>query len=59
MDWKALALWLADCQAATAEYDGTLKSTSKSRRRRLQSRRDRWIGDGRVLGRGCDWGAAG
>lgn len=36
-DWQALALWLADCHAATAEYDGSLKSTSKSRRERLKS----------------------
>ena len=37
MDWEALALWLADCHAATAEYDGNLKSTSASRKRRLRS----------------------
>lgn len=35
MDWRSLALWLADCHAATAEYDGTLASTSMSRKRRL------------------------
>jgi hypothetical protein len=33
--WKELALYLADCCAATAEYDGELKSTSKVRRERL------------------------
>lgn len=36
MDWKSLALWLADCHAATTEYDGNLRSTSAARRRRLQ-----------------------
>ncbi len=35
--WKAVALYLADCHAATAEYDGTLKSTSKARRERFVS----------------------
>lgn len=34
-DWKAIALYLAYCHAATAEYDGVLKSCSKSRRDRL------------------------
>jgi hypothetical protein len=36
IDYKAIALYLADVHAATAEYDGRLKSTSKSRRERLQ-----------------------
>ncbi len=36
-DWKRIALWLAECHAATAEYDGSLKSTSASRRNRLVS----------------------
>lgn len=33
--WKNLAIHLADCHAATAQYDGTLKSCSKSRRERF------------------------
>ena len=35
-DWKSLALWLADCAAATAEYDGRLKSTSAARSARMR-----------------------
>jgi hypothetical protein len=37
VDWKRLALYLASCHAATAEYDGSLTSTSKTRRDRLVS----------------------
>lgn len=33
--WRRIALWLADCHAATAEYDGRLKSTSGARRNRF------------------------
>lgn len=33
--WQGVALYLADCHAATAEHDGNLSSTSKSRRGRL------------------------
>lgn len=33
---EGIALYLADCHAATSEYDGTLKSVSKSRSRRLR-----------------------
>jgi len=33
--WKALAIHLADCHAATAQYDGMLSSCSKSRRERF------------------------
>lgn len=36
-DWKSIALYLADCHAATAEYDGALSSTSKTRRERFAS----------------------
>jgi len=36
-DWRKIALYLADCHAATTEYDGTLKSVSASRRSRLAS----------------------
>lgn len=35
--WKTVALYLADCHAATATYDGALKSTSKSRRERFSA----------------------
>ena len=35
--WKSVALYLADCHAATATHDGALKSTSKSRRERFAS----------------------
>ena len=34
--WRNLALYLAECMAATAEYDGGLKATSASRRNRLR-----------------------
>lgn len=34
-NWKAIAVYLADCHAATAGYDGELKSTSNSRRERF------------------------
>ena len=34
-DWKGIALFLAECHAATALYDGRLKSCSKYRRDRL------------------------
>lgn len=36
-DWKAAALYLADCHAATAEYDGSLRSVSSARKKRLRS----------------------
>ena len=36
-NWKNIALYLADCHAATAEYDGLLKSCSNSRRDRFAS----------------------
>lgn len=32
--WRTVACYLADCHAATAEYDGSMKSLSKSRRDR-------------------------
>lgn len=35
--WKAVALYLADCHAATAEGDALLKSVSVSRKKRLFS----------------------
>ena len=35
--WKRVAAYLASCHAATAEYDGSLKSTSKSRLKRMKS----------------------
>lgn len=35
-EWKDIALYLASCHAATAEYDGHLKGTSKSRRNRYR-----------------------
>lgn len=35
-NWKDIALYLASCHAATAEYDGHLKTTSKSRRKRYR-----------------------
>lgn len=34
---RGFVLWLADCHAATAEYDGTLKGTSRARRERFAS----------------------
>jgi len=34
-DWKRLALALAEHHAGTMEYDGSLSSTSRVRRRRL------------------------
>lgn len=33
--WKAVAIYLAECHAATAGYDGSLTSTSKSRKLRF------------------------
>lgn len=33
--WKNAALWLADCHAATAEYDGHLSVTSRARSERF------------------------
>jgi hypothetical protein len=33
--WKYVAAYMAECHAATAEYDGNLRSMSKSRRNRL------------------------
>lgn len=35
--WKNIAIYLLDCHAATAGYDGQLKSTSKSRKTRFLS----------------------
>lgn len=35
--WRKAAAYLASCHAATAEYDGSLKSTSKSRLDRLKN----------------------
>lgn len=35
--WREMALYMMDCHAATAQYDGILKSTSKSRRKRFRS----------------------
>ena len=35
--WKGVALYLLDCHAATAGYDGQLKSVSKSRKKRFAS----------------------
>ena len=34
--WKRVAAYLAQCHAATAEYDGSLKSVSKARCKRFQ-----------------------
>lgn len=36
-DWKKIALYLADCHAATAEYDGLLASCSQARRDRFRA----------------------
>lgn len=33
--WKKVATWLADCHAATMEYEGNLKRTSESSRSRM------------------------
>jgi hypothetical protein len=33
--WKSLASYLASCHAAMAEYDGTLKGVSASRKKRF------------------------
>ncbi len=52
--WKGMALYLADCHAATATYDGELKSCSKSRQERLVSickTAAEAIREGRLLGR--------
>jgi hypothetical protein len=35
--WKSIAIYLLDCHAATAGYDGTIKSVSKSRKERFAS----------------------
>lgn len=35
--WKHLALFLADCHAATFFHEGSLKSCSKSSRRRYKN----------------------
>ena len=35
--WRMVACYLADCHAATAEYDGHLKGISKARRTRYAS----------------------
>ena len=35
--WKKVASYLASCHAATAEYDGQLKSTSQARKNRFKS----------------------
>lgn len=35
--WKAIALYLADCHAATAQSDGMLRSTSKAHAARFAS----------------------
>lgn len=32
--WKEIALWLADCHAATASYLGSIKSISKAEKNR-------------------------
>ena len=48
--WRGLAIYLADCHAATAEREGTLSSCSASRRDRfvnlLASCRDGLNGNG-------------
>lgn len=35
--WRTVAIYLADCHAATAEHDGQLSGISKSRRERYAS----------------------
>lgn len=35
--WRDVAAYLAECHAATAEYEGGLKRTSESSRRRFRS----------------------
>jgi hypothetical protein len=35
--WKRIAVYLASCHAATAEYDGQLRGTSRSRKNRYSS----------------------
>ena len=35
--WKNIAVYLLDCHAATAGYDGQLKSVAKSRKERFAS----------------------
>jgi len=35
-DWKAIALYLADCHAATADGEGMLSRTSKGSRKRFR-----------------------
>lgn len=34
--WKAIALYLADCHAATAEHMGSLSGTSRANRKRFE-----------------------
>lgn len=34
--WREIALYLADCHAATAEYEGRMSRTSKSSKKRMQ-----------------------
>lgn len=36
-EWRSIALWLADCHAGTATYDGKLSTTSKARRERFKT----------------------
>jgi hypothetical protein len=36
-NWRAIAVYLADCHCGTASYDGALKSVSKSRRKRFRA----------------------
>jgi len=36
-DWKAIALYLADCHAATAQHEGSMSRTSKSSKDRFIS----------------------
>lgn len=43
-DYQKIAIYLADCHAATATYDGMLRSTSKSRRKRFALICERAIG---------------
>lgn len=36
-EWRKIAIYMAECNAATAEYDGRLKRTSKHSRGRMAS----------------------
>lgn len=36
-EWRKIAIYMAECNAATAEYDGKLKRTSKFSRGRMAS----------------------